>query len=92
MSATNRRVRVYKLTPAGVEAFAARSLELRTHAGRDHASVGAEKIMNWLKQIFSRSRHYAELSEEIREHLEERVEELVARGVPREEAERGGAS
>ena len=43
--------------------------------------------MNWLKQIFSRRRHYAELSEEIREHLEERVEDLVARGVSREEAE-----
>jgi len=42
--------------------------------------------MNWLRQLFSRRRMYAELSEEIREHLEEKTEELVARGMSREEA------
>ena len=36
--------------------------------------------MNWLKQLFSRRRIYRELSEEIREHLEEKTEELVAAG------------
>jgi putative ABC transport system permease protein len=42
--------------------------------------------MMWLKQIFSRRRLYGDLSEEIREHLEEKIEELVAGGMSREEA------
>jgi hypothetical protein len=42
--------------------------------------------MNWLKQALSRRRMYSELSEEIREHLEEKTEELVAGGMSREEA------
>src|SRR2546430_4418144 len=40
----------------------------------------------WLKQLFSRRRLYGELSEEIREHLEKKIEELVARGLSRKEA------
>jgi len=43
--------------------------------------------MNWAKRLFTRRELHSELSEEIRGHLEERVEELVAEGVPREEAE-----
>src|SRR5882724_2575870 len=42
--------------------------------------------MNWLRQLFSRRRMYGELSEEIRKHLEEKTEELVAAGMSREEA------
>src|SRR5271154_6981004 len=42
--------------------------------------------MTWLRQLFSRRRIYNELSEEIREHLEEKAEELVAAGMSREEA------
>jgi predicted permease len=42
--------------------------------------------MNWLRQLFSRRRMYGELSEEIREHLEEKTEELIAGGMSREEA------
>jgi putative ABC transport system permease protein len=42
--------------------------------------------MNWLKQFFSRRRLYNDLSEEIHEHLEEKIEELVASGMPRKEA------
>ncbi len=42
--------------------------------------------MNWIKQLFSRRRLYSDLSEEIREHLEEKIDELVAGGVSREEA------
>src|SRR6266403_76607 len=42
--------------------------------------------MTWLKQLFSRRRFYGDLSEEIREHLEEKIEELVAGGMSREEA------
>src|SRR5258707_6775772 len=42
--------------------------------------------MNGLRQLFSRQRMYGELSEEIREHLEEKTEELVAGGMSREEA------
>src|SRR6202023_2644658 len=42
--------------------------------------------MNWIKQLFSRRRLYNDLSEEIHEHLEEKIEELVASGMPRKEA------
>jgi len=42
--------------------------------------------MNWFKQLFSRGRLYNDLSEEIRAHLEEKIEELVASGMPRKEA------
>src|SRR5438876_631756 len=43
-------------------------------------------MMNWFKQLFSRRRLYDDLSEEIHEHLEEKIEELVASGMPRKEA------
>src|SRR5438445_13516846 len=42
--------------------------------------------MMWLKQLFSRRRLYGDLSEEIQEHLEEKIEELVAGGMSRKEA------
>src|SRR5260370_41948147 len=42
--------------------------------------------MNWFKQPFSRRRLYDDLSEEIHAHLEEKIEELVASGMPRKEA------
>jgi hypothetical protein len=42
--------------------------------------------MNWLRQLFSRRRLYRESSEEIQAHLDEKVEELVAEAMSREEA------
>src|SRR5258708_4559284 len=42
--------------------------------------------MNWFKQLFSRRRIFNDLSEEIQAHLEEKIEELVASGMPRKEA------
>ena len=42
--------------------------------------------MNWITQLFSRRSMQADLYEEIREHLAEKVEELVDGGTPREEA------
>src|SRR5882762_2009610 len=42
--------------------------------------------MSWFKQLFSRRQLYGDLSEEIREHLEEKIEELVAGGMSRKEA------
>jgi predicted permease len=42
--------------------------------------------MNWVKQLFSRRRLYNDLSEEIQEHLDEKIEELVAGGISRKEA------
>jgi predicted permease len=42
--------------------------------------------MNWLRQIFSRRTVYADLSDEMQEHLQEKVEELVSAGMPREQA------
>src|ERR1700730_16004215 len=43
--------------------------------------------MRWLKQLFMRRRRYEELSESIREHLEEKVADLMDRGMTREQAE-----
>jgi len=43
--------------------------------------------MNWLERMSFRRRMYGELSEEIRAHLEEKVEELVAGGMGRKDAE-----
>jgi len=42
--------------------------------------------MSWLTQLFSRRRLYSELSEEIQAHLDEKIEELIAGGMSREEA------
>jgi putative ABC transport system permease protein len=42
--------------------------------------------MNWLKQLFSRRRLFGDLSDEIGQHLEEKIEELVATGMSRKEA------
>lgn len=43
--------------------------------------------MNRLKQLFSRGALYNDLSDEIQEHLNEKIEKLVANGMVREEAE-----
>jgi predicted permease len=40
----------------------------------------------WLKQLFSRRRLYGDLSEEIQQHLEEKIHELVASGMSKKEA------
>ena len=42
--------------------------------------------MSWLRQLLSRRRLYRQLSEEIRAHLDEKIEELVADGMSKEEA------
>ena len=42
--------------------------------------------MRWVRQLFSRRRVYGGLSAEIREHLEEKIEELVAGGMSRKNA------
>src|SRR5260370_39174519 len=42
--------------------------------------------MNWFKQLFSRRRFYDDLSEEIRQHVQEKIEELLASGMSRKEA------
>jgi len=42
--------------------------------------------VNWFKQLFSRRHLYDDLSREIQEHLEEKIEELVDSGIPRKEA------
>ncbi len=44
--------------------------------------------MRWLKQLFTRRRYYDELSESIREHLDEKIADLKDRGMTREQAER----
>jgi predicted permease len=42
--------------------------------------------MNWIKRLLGRRRLYSDLSDEIQEHLAEKIEELVASGMSREEA------
>src|SRR6202795_4787678 len=42
--------------------------------------------MSWLAQLFSRRRIYSDLSAEIQEHLDERIEELIAEGMPKKDA------
>jgi predicted permease len=42
--------------------------------------------MNWRKQLFSRRHLYEDMSEEMQQHLEEKIEELVVTGMPRKEA------
>jgi putative ABC transport system permease protein len=42
--------------------------------------------MNWLKHVFTRRRLYNDLSDEIQQHLEEKVEELIANGMSKKEA------
>ena len=44
--------------------------------------------MDWLKRIFRRDRLYAEVSQSIREHLEEKTEVLMENNMSREEASR----
>src|SRR3984957_2258868 len=42
--------------------------------------------MNWLKKLFSRRRLYNDLSVEMQQHLDEKIEELVATGMCRKDA------
>jgi len=42
--------------------------------------------MNWIKRLFTRGRIYGDLSQEISEHIEEKVDELVANGMSRADA------
>jgi predicted permease len=43
--------------------------------------------MDWVFRLFSRRRRYDDLSVSIQEHIAERVDELIAEGMPRDEAE-----
>ena len=43
--------------------------------------------MPWLKQLFTRTRRYDDLSVSIQEHLDERIDELIEEGMPRQQAE-----
>ncbi len=43
--------------------------------------------MSWFQHIFNRGKKYDDLAEEIQQHLEERVQALVAEGMNRQDAE-----
>jgi len=43
--------------------------------------------MEWLRKVCSRGRRYDELSESIREHLDEKIADLMDRGMTQEQAE-----
>jgi hypothetical protein len=55
--------------------------------GWHDAGFSAEQTMSWMRRLFARRRIYGELSQEIREHLDEKIEELVAAGMSSKEAE-----
>jgi predicted permease len=42
--------------------------------------------MNWLKQLFSRRRIYNDLSDEMQQHIDEKIEDLVAEGMSKKVA------
>ncbi|HEY7057105.1 MAG TPA: permease prefix domain 1-containing protein, partial [Vicinamibacterales bacterium] len=42
--------------------------------------------MTWFQRLFARHQIDSDLADEIRSHLDQKVDELVARGVPRQEA------
>jgi predicted permease len=42
--------------------------------------------MNWFRQLFARKRLYHDLSDEIREHIEEKAQELIENGMSTESA------
>jgi hypothetical protein len=42
--------------------------------------------MDWFQQLFTRRRHYEELSESIREHLDEKIADLMDRGMTKGQA------
>ena len=43
--------------------------------------------MRWLRQLWVRRRMYDDLAEEMQQHLEEKIENLVGSGMARKEAE-----
>ena len=43
--------------------------------------------MRWLQNLLARRQHYSDLSEEIRQHLEEKTDDLIQTGMSRREAE-----
>ena len=43
--------------------------------------------MNWLRQLSARQQIYSDLSEEIQQHLAEKVDALMTDGMGRKEAE-----
>src|SRR5215472_18029417 len=62
-------------------------LQLRADARGHYARSRSGETMNFITQLFQRRRLQQDLEEEIQLHLEEKVEELVEGGMPREEAE-----
>jgi len=44
--------------------------------------------VRWLRQLLARRRHYDELAESMRQHLEEKIADLMDDGLTREDAER----
>src|SRR5579863_628722 len=47
-----------------------------------------DSMMTWLKQMLTRRRRYHELFESLREHLDEKIADLMDRGMAKDEAER----
>src|SRR5690349_18356705 len=62
------------------------SLELRAHVPGHQPRAVVERIMTFVDRLFRRGRLYDDLSEEIRAHLEQRADDLVARGMSRNDA------
>ena len=95
VSSTNRRVRTYQITAAGLRHLEQEissfermfeGMALVLNPGKVHGQLGGI-LMNWLPDIFRRNKIYGDLAEEMRLHLEERTEQLMGEGMSRTEAE-----
>ncbi len=86
-SPSGRRVRVYTITAAGRTRLEREVSQLRAHARRHQARPRTGEAMNFLRRLIERRQLERDLSDELRQHLDEKIEALVADGVPRGEAE-----
>src|SRR5689334_11949177 len=69
------------------EASRHRGLSLRAHAGGYHAGSRRRRgDMRWFDRVLRRRQLYDDLSSEIRSHLEEKTDALIARGLSPAEA------
>ncbi len=101
VSSTNRRVRTYQITASGLRHLEQQissfermfeGIALVLNPGKVATTpVRRRSPMNWIPNIFRRRKLYDDLSEEMRLHIEERVEQLMGEGMSAEEARTAGA-
>ena len=95
-SAEGRPTRIYRLTDAGAFAISKEKLSVSRGClqgftpcacrGQSIGGVGLSRFSHF----FFRKRRYDDISVSIQEHLDERIDELMEKGMSRDEAERSG--